>query len=326
MTTIHQQGRGALLLNQEVPNNLQRFIIPVASPSVIHGDGFQTLMQEFRGEGFSAWFNQMFATEPTIITITANVAVLELRIALKNRVRGKWDNRVEGDLPEEFYQMAYVPHVDTRAIFTAAAEYQTFDIHLDLSFLESIGVNYHLLDRFMNKVVIGSEPAELMAIPFPCTAEMRQLVHFIITSEHSPEGHAQMMRSYIKAIVIAALEEVSRKSGVRLPLTKADKAALHQIREMIEVSAPEYLSHDVLLTRVYPHLIEFKLAYGFKRLFGTSPKEYYQKLRFAQAKELLAKGRGVEDVAFMINYQSSTAFIAAFKERFGVTPKQWMKL
>lgn len=270
-------------------------------------------------------YNQMFAKQPTIISISADVAVLELRIGLKNDIRGQWEKQTEGDMPPEFFQMAYVPHLDTRAIFSSPVEYQTFDIHLHHSFLESIGVQYALLEKFLTKVVRGDAPAELTPVPYPCTRAMLQLVQMILSSDHSAVGRAQMLHHHVSAIVIAALEVVSREVGLTLPLSKVDKAALHDIRELIALHMPEYLSNDVLLSKVFPRLNAFKLGYGFKRLFGMNPYEYYQQLRFARAKELLEKGKPVEDVSFTIQYQSSTAFIAAFKERFGATPKQWMK-
>lgn len=325
MTEVRQEGRGELFIENNIPAELTPLLLPHSTAQIIRGHGFYTLMQEFRGEDFSAWFNRMLVEQRTVITIEADLPTLELRIALKNRIRGTIDRTTEGDLLPHFFQMAFVPTIDTRAIFDHAAEYLTFDIHLRLSFLESIGVSYKLLDRFMEKVVKGTEPAELVCTPYACTTEMLQLVDIILTSEHSPAGHGRMLRNHITSIVIAALEVVSRKEGVRLTLTKADRAALHEIREMIFEHKPQQFSNDELLAKVFPRLNAFKLGFGFKRMFGMHPREYAQRLRFDVAKDMLAKGASVDEVSWKVGYQSATGFIAAFKERFGITPKQWTK-
>lgn len=325
MTEVRQEGRGELIVETVIPTEFTPLLIPHSHARIIRGHGFYSLMQEFRGVDFSAWFNRMLAEQRTVITIMADQPALELRIALKNRIRGTLEPSTEGDLLPHFFQMAFVPIIDTRAIFEQAAEYLTFDIHLRLSFFESIGVSYKLLDRFMEKVMKGTEPAELVRTPYACTTEMLQLVDIILTSEHSAAGHECMLRNHITSIVIAALEVVSRKEGVRLTLTKADKAALHEIRDIIYRHAPQQFSNEELLAKVFPRLNAFKLGYGFKRLFGMHPREYAQRLRFDMARDMLTNGASVDDVSWKVGYQSATGFIAAFKERFGITPKQWTK-
>lgn len=109
----------------------------------------------------------------------------------------------------------------------------------------------------------------------------------------------------------------------QIKLTTADIGALHEIRARIELHCPNCYSTTQLLKLVYPRLNAFKLHYGFKKLFDINPFAYYQELRFEQAKHYLQAGEKVTAVAYILNFQSATTFIKAFRARFGLTPKQF---
>ncbi len=71
---------------------------------------------------------------------------------------------------------------------------------------------------------------------------------------------------------------------------------------------------------------EFKLKVGFKNLYGNTVFGYIGDLRMQKARELLeVKKMQVQDVAGMVGYTNSSHFIAAYKKKFGVTPKQYLK-
>jgi AraC-like DNA-binding protein len=46
-------------------------------------------------------------------------------------------------------------------------------------------------------------------------------------------------------------------------------------------------------------------------------------MRLTRAVELLVSGSSVKQVAFSVGYNQPSAFVAAFRRVFGVTPKIW---
>ncbi len=61
----------------------------------------------------------------------------------------------------------------------------------------------------------------------------------------------------------------------------------------------------------------------FKRLFGTSPQRWLIDQRLARAHHQMLETRSsVTEIAMNIGYDSTSHFIAQFKRRYGVTPKQ----
>lgn len=319
---IEQEGKGPMEILQAVPQILQPFLLAPARPFVLIGPQFRSLMQQFSGPGFSAWYSRYWAESRQILVAKGGIPVLELRIALKNLLQGTWDKVPDPALPVHHFQMAFVPYVATRAIFEGGVEYQSFDVHFELAFLEAVGIDYHLLDKFIAGI-LRQEPAQLAPHPYPCTREMIQAVQTILKNDYSAAGKQRILANHVSNILIGALETVSRTERIQLPLSHRDKEALHRIREIIAASPKEWLGNEVLLGKVFPHLNAFKLHYGFKRLFGMNPYEYFQQVRFEEAKRLLEQGNKVYSVAYELDYESATTFIKAFKQRFGVTPKQW---
>jgi AraC-like DNA-binding protein len=72
-------------------------------------------------------------------------------------------------------------------------------------------------------------------------------------------------------------------------------------------------------------LNEYQLKVGFKRLYGSPVYQYYNDHRLNHAKTLLSTGRfKVNEVAWDIGYANTSHFIAAFKRKFGITPKKFL--
>lgn len=92
---------------------------------------------------------------------------MELRISLRNQIAGSWELIRQPELLEMYYQFSFVPHVQTRAVFDSSTQYETFDIHFGLSFLSELGIDYRLLDRFVQKI-LKERPTDLTPKPRRC--------------------------------------------------------------------------------------------------------------------------------------------------------------
>jgi len=60
---------------------------------------------------------------------------------------------------------------------------------------------------------------------------------------------------------------------------------------------------------------------------GTTPSAYILERRLARAAERLsaAPGESITDVAFEIGFNDSAYFARAFRQRFGVSPREWRR-
>ncbi len=150
---------------------MRKYVYEQSTPVGIAGDHFKALFQEFKGDGFCAWHNSYWMTRPVVLKAKGSESILELRIALRGMIRGTWDKIKIAALPVHHFQMGFTPHVLTRAIFDLTDVYETFDIHFELEYLESLGFNYKQLDQFINRIKRDNQ-AELSNSPHHCTPRM----------------------------------------------------------------------------------------------------------------------------------------------------------
>lgn len=73
-------------------------------------------------------------------------------------------------------------------------------------------------------------------------------------------------------------------------------------------------------------LSEYHLKEGFKKIYGNTVYGYILDKKLEIGKEKLMAGNlKVKDIAFEIGYENPSHFIAAFKKKYGITPKQFTK-
>jgi AraC-like DNA-binding protein len=61
----------------------------------------------------------------------------------------------------------------------------------------------------------------------------------------------------------------------------------------------------------------------FRRDVGTDFETWRRQLRLMNAVERLVAGASVKQVAYAVGYRQPSAFVAAFRRSFGLTPKAW---
>ena len=319
---IEQEGKGPIEIFQAIPAELKKYLKEDATPVGIKGDQFKALFQEFKGLGFSAWHNSYWMTAPVILKAKGPEAVLELRIALRSMIRGTWDKMHVGALPKNHFQMGFAPYVLTRAIFDLSNEYETFDIHFELFYLESLGFTYKLLDQFINNIHKANQ-AELSSFPHHCTPRMMDHILGVLHNNYSPEGKQTYLKQAVEIILFEALEEVCRAESTLPKLNKVNTDKIYDIKALIEADCPEYRGNEALCQAA--GINQFYLHIWFKELFNKTPKEHYLDIRFMQAKKLLSKGQTAASVAYELGYTTPAAFGAEFKKHFGYTPKEYQK-
>lgn len=72
-------------------------------------------------------------------------------------------------------------------------------------------------------------------------------------------------------------------------------------------------------------LNEYQLKVGFKEIYGNTVYGYLLDHKLDQARVLLDTGKfQVNEVAYQIGYTNPSHFIAAYRKKFGVTPKKYL--
>lgn len=99
------------------------------------------------------------------------------------------------------------------------------------------------------------------------------------------------------------------------PIYKSIQYIQDNIRKPISISQ---LAYDLKMS-------EANFCNSFKKIVGITPKEYITNLKLSQAKNLL-KNQNVTEVAYDLGYENISHFISLFKNKYGITPKQYQSI
>lgn len=101
-------------------------------------------------------------------------------------------------------------------------------------------------------------------------------------------------------------------------VTKIKKAKEIIIARMTEPPTLQALSEEIGLSLN-------KLKEGFKQIYGDSVYSFLFDYKMEVARQLLESGsHNVNEVGLKVGYSTASHFIAAFKKKFGTTPKKYL--
>lgn len=109
------------------------------------------------------------------------------------------------------------------------------------------------------------------------------------------------------------------------PYSKYVLDAIKSIKQHIDADPFQYKTAAALLEEVCsPNRSAVEKA--FKKVYGYGIKEYQVKQRLDASKKFLEEGMSKKQVAAKCLYKSQSAFAAAFKKEFNMTPTEWQLL
>lgn len=97
-----------------------------------------------------------------------------------------------------------------------------------------------------------------------------------------------------------------------------------QIKKYIDDKLQEEISLETLASKFgysKAHLIKV-----FKEAYGIPPIQYLQQRRIEESIALLREGYSIEEVAEKFYYSSASNFSVFFKKRYGLSPKNYIKM
>lgn len=106
------------------------------------------------------------------------------------------------------------------------------------------------------------------------------------------------------------------------PYSRYVICAIETIKQHIDSNPFHHKTASALLDHLgTPNRTSVEKA--FKNVYDAGIKEYQVKQRLAASKKFLEKGLTKKQVAYKCLYSSQSAFAAAFKKEFKMTPTEW---
>jgi AraC-like DNA-binding protein len=142
-----------------------------------------------------------------------------------------------------------------------------------------------------------------------------------------PLGRMARVYYYAKALEILGLYFSQMDPGTEACPVLNDVADLKKIKQAKEIILREMESPPTLkeLSRAVG-LNEFKLKAGFKEVYGKPVFQFLHDHKIEHSLTLLNTGQyHVNEVAYKVGYANPSHFIAAFRKKYGLTPKKYLQ-
>ena len=225
-----------------------------------------------------------------------------------------------GLLSVEGHDTTYI--IQTGDIFAINA-YQLYHIHLDQN---AMAVSLCISQSFISTMFPEITDPYVYCFSFLYAKDQQQ------TFDLLRRDFSQAFRAQYKSESKSTLQKRHTVLSVLYDLFQhfPDKSDSKYIsgREHLR-DATEYIHRNfrknVSLSEVaeYTHLSSAYLSRSFRKYFGMTFTEYYNRIRLTKAIQLLAKSIPVTDIAYETGFANTSAFIRAFKHQTGKTPTQF---
>ena len=225
------------------------------------------------------------------------------------------------DVPENKSFLLYNPQQDLPIDLSLEADSKMIILLITIEkfhtfFSQEAGLIHFLSGENMNKKCYRDKelnPNEIMVL--------NQIFHYGL--------HSSLEKLYTKGKVYELISLYFHKSDNEVAqncpfledevnVEKIQKAKSILIERMTEPPSLSELSDMINLSLA--HLKE-----GFKHIYGETVYAYLLNYKMEFARRLLAtKKYNIAEVSFEVGYSTPSHFIAAFKKKYGVTPKRYM--
>ncbi len=160
----------------------------------------------------------------------------------------------------------------------------------------------------------------------PMDAEYRRLISEIIVEE---EEENPLKNIFIQNRIMLLVEKFFTKlvkkmasSEKELPFenTEMQMLMLAEATLVKDIAKPAPTISN--LAKI-SNMSETKFKINFKKVYGASPYEYYQKAKMNQARALLiSRKKTIKEVGIHFGYKNLNNFSIAFKKEFGILPSE----
>jgi AraC family transcriptional regulator, transcriptional activator of the genes for pyochelin and ferripyochelin receptors len=250
------------------------------------------------------------------------------------RLSGRYCTLTPGllDLEEAFeapgyHYLTYMPEVDRIEQWVGGDRYWDFVIYTDPQMLQQYCLGAESLPTPFQHLISHDQPPRFFQEVGRITPPMLALLQKLWIAPFQPPMQRLHLESCVLELLALQLNQWARLEHNILPvprLAPVDIDRVYQARDILMAQLHQPPSPLDLAQQV--NLTERNLQKGFQDIFGTTVFRYLHDCRMEQAKMLLCdRAVSVAAVANTVGYSHLGYFAAAFKKKFGMSPKAWQQ-
>lgn len=233
-------------------------------------------------------------------------------------------------IPHQYQEVAgqnylfFLPDIQEIEQFTAGQRLSLVRLEVELDCLRSLGSDPSTLPQPLASLFSDDSNGRFHQSLGAITPAMMLVLQQLIGCPY--QGLTKRVYLQSKALELLALQfhqwsEASQPPS-RCSLRRGDIDRIYHAKEILLQNLNNPPSLLELARQV--GLNDYKLKQGFRQVFGTTVFGYLKIYRMKQAKQLLAQPElSVAGVAQLVGYASQSRFCEAFKQQFGMSPRDY---
>ncbi|RKR84412.1 helix-turn-helix protein [Mucilaginibacter gracilis] len=299
-----------------VPEPYRELLIPLAGVTYTEGNFGSILSQEIKGLDYSICQHHFFINEDCKLYAVTERPLLAINYMLRGSLLAKSPDIGDFFLKEGTCQMFYVPTVAQELIF-AHGSYNSIHINVNPSYLKEVAVKHPKLLQLIGHAARHSDQLA-SDTPVKIKTQSRAILKDIIYSVGDPGERDLQLRAKIIELLLGYI----RKHYNMDISTDAEQGKLLSVERFIHENLAKPLHIADLARLSGKSQSEFHRL--FKLHFNESPHHFIQRLRVANAMELiLSTDYPISQIAIMVGFDDPAHFSKAFKRIHGTPPSQF---
>lgn len=240
--------------------------------------------------------------------------------ALEGTVQLVFSPMYQKSLPEANNFLIYNPEQDLELKLQAAGEMKLLIIRTAITKLHNLFVDSSPELPFLTGENLNRKFYEQREVPPRLLVPLNQLFSQPINNH----AHKVLCKGKVYEIFGLYFSGNPEDNAEACPFLK-DEESVRKIKVAKDLILKNMLQPPTLRElSLAVGLNEFRLKMGFKEVYGNSVFGYLLDHKMEQARLMLDSDQHkINEVAFALGYANPSHFIAAFKKKFGITPKQY---
>jgi AraC family transcriptional regulator, transcriptional activator of the genes for pyochelin and ferripyochelin receptors len=316
-------SHGPVEMRTDIPHSMLDLIVPGSEALYAEGSFGKLLFQEIKAEQFTILYNVYRVEDDVSMQYTLNQPAMQTHVVMKGNLRYNVNGTEEIQAKEGQYAIIYAQSVEATIFLEKGNEYRTFNTYYSMDLLQQLFPFFPLLHEQLNRTNNGRGDAVFQHQGW-CTIQVLDIINNLLTCPYQEAMRRFYFDNKMKELLFLLLIQKYSSAALQTRLTRGDKAAIHEARNIIEAGIGKHITIGKISQQV--GMNEFRLKNAFKQVFGIGMFEYMLQARMQRARLLLLEtDKPIKEIAMLAGYTSIQNFQTAFKKYFNATPASLRK-
>ena len=221
----------------------------------------------------------------------------------------------------------YLPDIKEIEQYWAGDRFKMLKIQIDLDSIRRFICELNTVPKQLRALIEDENSQRFHLAVGGITSQMETTIKQICQHPYQGAIARMYLEGKVLELVAMQLAQLTTNCHRQTTLTKLNAREIDRIHDARNILLKDLDNPPSIKTLAYTVGIgDRKLQQGFKQLYGTTVFKYLHSYRLEQAQLMLREGNfSVAAVANNIGYTHLGHFAAAFKRKFGITPRDCLQ-